>query len=242
MAADGPTSERDVGGAAASAHLYRLMAWLSPSYPVGAFSYSHGIEWVVETGEVRDAETLRGWVEGLLLQGGGWNDAVIFAHAWASAQGEDDAALAGICELATAFTASRERRLETCAQGDAFLTVTEDAWPCRALERLRNAQGRGRVAYPVAVAVAAAGHGIPLEAALAATLHAFAANLVSAGVRLIPLGQTEAQRIVAELMPTVEDVAATAPATRLDDLGGMAMLGDIASMRHETQYTRLFRT
>lgn len=222
--------------------LYRLLAWLSPSYPVGAFSYSHGIEWVVETGEVRDEETLREWVEGLLMQGGGWNDAVLFAHAWAAVRDEDDVALRDVCELGVAFASSRERRLETCAQGDAFLAVTREAWPCEALARLGTVWAGGQVAYPVAVAVASAGHGIGLEPALAGTLHAYAANLVSAGVRLIPLGQTAAQRIVAKLMATVNDVSARAPATPLEDLGGMAVLGDIASMRHETQYTRLFRS
>ena len=222
--------------------LYRLLAWLSPSYPVGAFSYSHGIEWVVETGEVRDEDTLREWVDGLLIQGGGWNDAVLFSHAWAAVRRGDDGGLGEICALAAAFASSRERRLETCAQGDAFVSVTDAAWPCEALGRLRAVRQEGGVAYPVAVAVAAAGHGVGLEAALAATLHAYAANLVSAGVRLIPLGQTQAQRILADLMATVEDVAARAPSTPLEDLGGMAILGDIASMRHETQYTRLFRT
>ncbi len=222
--------------------LYRLLAWLSPSYPVGAFSYSHGIEWVVETGQVRDEETLRAWVDGLLMQGGGWNDAVLFSHAWSAVRDGDDVALAEVCALGAAFTSSRERRLETCAQGDAFVAVTMEAWPCEALGRLGTVWGRRDVAYPVAVAVASAGHGVPLEPALAATLHGYAANLVSAGVRLIPLGQTQAQRILAGLMATVEDVAARAPTTPLEQLGGMAMLGDIASMRHETQYTRLFRS
>jgi len=221
--------------------LYRLMSWLSPSYPVGAFSYSHGIEWVVETGTVHDADTLRGWVERLLVQGGGWNDAIFFAHAWQAAHEGDDEALGRVAELAAAFATSRERRLETCAQGDAFVSVTERAWPCDALARLRSVWD-GRVAYPVAVAVTAAGHDVPLTPALTATLHAYAANLISAGVRLIPLGQTDAQRIGAALMEPIGTVAARAPSIPLDDVGGMAVLSDIASMRHETQCTRLFRT
>ncbi len=223
------------------AGLYRLMAWLSPSYPVGAFSYSHGIEWAVECGDVTDAPGLHRWIGGLLRQGGGWTDAVLFGHAWAAAHDGDEARLAEVCELAAALAPSRERRLETCAQGDAFVTVTERAWPCGAVERLRAAWS-GPVAYPVAVGVAAAGHGIALGPALSATLHAWASNLVSAGVRLIPLGQTDAQRVIAALEGAVADVAARAPEVALDDIGGMAILGDIASMRHETQYTRLFRT
>ena len=221
--------------------LYRLMSWLSPSYPVGAFSYSHGIEWAVETGSVHDAATLQAWVERLVVQGGGWNDAIFFAHAWRAAHDEDDEALGRIAELAVAFASSRERRLETCAQGDAFVSVTERAWPCDALAQLRSVWD-GPVAYPVAVAVTAAGHGVPMTEALTATLHAYAANLISAGVRLVPLGQTDAQRIGAALMEPIQSVARRASSIRLEDVGGMAVLGDIASMRHETQYTRLFRT
>jgi len=221
--------------------LYQLMSWLSPSYPVGAFSYSHGIEWVVETGVVRDADTLRRWIEGIVTQGGGWTDAVFFVHAYTAARDDDEDALCRVAELAAAFAPSRERKLETCAQGDAFVSVTERAWPCDALALLRSVWD-GPVAYPVAVGVTAAGHGIPLGGALTAMLHAYAANLVSAGVRLIPLGQTDAQRIGAALMEAVRSVAERAPNTPIDDVGGMAALSDIASMKHETQYTRLFRT
>jgi urease accessory protein len=221
--------------------LYRLMTWLSPAYPVGAFSYSHGIEWVVETGVVHDPGSLQGWVEGIVTQGGGWCDAVFFAHAWRAAHERRGDALAHVAELAAAFASTKERRLETCAQGDAFISVTERAWPCEALARLRSGWA-GAVAYPVAVAVAAAGHGVPLAPALLATLHAYASNLVSAGVRLIPLGQTDAQRIVAALLPTIQRVSRRAEQEPLEDIGGIATLSDISAMRHETQYTRLFRT
>lgn len=221
--------------------LYRLMSWLSPSYPVGAFSYSHGIEWVVETGDVHDATSLQRWVTGIVMHGGGWNDAILFSHAWRAAHDERDDTLGRVAELAAAFASSKERRLETCAQGDAFMSVTERAWPCEALARLRSAWD-GAVAYPVAVAVTAAGHGVPLAAALVAMLHAYTSNLVSAGVRLIPLGQTDAQRMVAALMPVIERVADRAEREPLENLGGVATLSDIAAMRHETQYTRLFRT
>jgi urease accessory protein len=223
------------------AGLYRLMTWLSPSYPVGAFSYSHGIEWAVESGRIHDADTLADWVRDLVLQGGGWNDAVFFTHAWQAARESDDVRLGRVAELAAAFAASRERKLETCAQGDAFLSVTERAWPCDALARLRSAWD-GPVAYPVAVAVAAAGHDVPLEPSLTAMLHGYTGNLVSAGVRLIPLGQTDAQHIVARLAETIEDTARRAQTVALEDVGGVSVMSDISAMRHETQYTRLFRT
>ena len=221
--------------------LYRLMAWLSPAYPVGAFSYSSGIEWAVEAGDIKDAATLQAWLGVMLRDGSGFCDAVLFAHAHRAAAAEDDKALRAVAELAAAFAPSKERHLETTAQGNAFVEATRAAWPCAALDRLKRAWD-GAVAYPVAVAVAAAGHGVALEPALAAFLQAVAANLVSAGVRLIPLGQTDGQRVLAALEPLVAATAQRAPAVALDDIGSAAFRADLATARHETQYTRLFRS
>ena len=221
--------------------LYRLMAWLSPAYPVGAFSYSSGIEWAVESGDIGDAPTLGRWLAVILAQGGGLCDAVFFVHAHRAIDANADGALRELAELAAAFAPSKERHLETTAQGRAFIEATRAAWPCAALDRLA-ATWDGPVAYPVAVAVAAAGHGIAVEPALGAYLHAVTANLISAGVRLIPLGQTDGQRLLAASEPIVATTAARALTTPLDRIGGAAFRADIASMRHETQYTRLFRS
>jgi urease accessory protein len=221
--------------------LYRLMAWLSPSYPVGAFSYSSGLEWAVEAGDVNDAETLRQWLSVVIGEGGGFCDAVFFVHAHRAVAHGDDAALRSVAELAVAFAPSRERHLETTAQGQAFMEVTRAAWPCPALDRLALVWD-GAVAYPVAVAVASAGHRIALEAALHAYLQAVAANLISAGVRLIPLGQTQGQRMLAALQPVIFATAERALATPLDEVGSATFRADLASMRHEIQYTRLFRS
>jgi urease accessory protein len=221
--------------------LYRLMAWLSPSYPVGAFSYSGGLEWAIEAGDIRDAATLARWLAAMIHDGSGYGDAVLFVHAHRATAARDDAALAEVAELAAAFTASRERFLETTAQGRAFFDTTRAAWPCAALERLAAAWN-GPLAYPVAVAVASAGHGIAVEAALAAFLQSVAANLVSAGLRLVPLGQTDGQRVIAELEPLIAATAERALACPIDEIGGASFRADIAGMRHETQYTRLFRS
>ena len=224
-----------------SAALYRLMAWLSPSYPVGAFSYSSGIEWAVETGDIKDADTLRRWLAVVIGEGGALCDAVFFTHAHRSLADPDDRSLCAVAELAAAFAPSKERHLETTAQGAAFIEATRAAWACPALDRLAAAW-TGSVAYPVAVGVAAAGHGIPLEPALHAFLHAVTANLISAGVRLVPLGQSDGQRVLAALEPVVEATARRALIMPLDDVGSAAMGADLASLLHETQYTRLFRS
>lgn len=221
------------------AALYRLMTWLSPAYPVGAFSYSHGIEYAVEAGRLPDAESLRLWLTDLLQLGSGRNDAILFRHAFEAA--EDPSALREIAELATAFAASSERRLETTAQGRAFVEATCDAWPTKTLDCLCEAWS-GPLAYPVVVAVAAAGHGLALRASLQAYLQGFAANLVSAGVRLIPLGQRDGQRVIAALEAPIAATLEAALTAPLEDLGGVAVLADLAAMKHETQYTRLFRS
>jgi urease accessory protein len=223
------------------AALYRLMAWLSPAYPIGAFSYSSGIEWAVEAGDIKDATTLQAWLAVLLSDGSGFCDAVLFAHAHRAIAEDDDAALRSVAELAAAFVPSKERFIETTTQGRAFLDATRAAWPCAALDRLGRAW-QGPVALPVAVGVACAGHGVPRDAALHAFLHALTANWISAGVRLVPLGQTDGQRVLAALEETVNAAAARALQTPLDELGSAAFRADIASMRHETQYTRLFRS
>jgi urease accessory protein len=223
------------------AALYRLMSWLSPAYPVGAFSYSSGLEWAVEAGDINDADTLQGWLRALIVCGGGFCDGVFFVHAHAAVRAQDDNMLSTVAELASAFAPSAERQLETTAQGRAFIDTTLAAWPCTALKTLRCVWPNS-IAYPVAVAVAAAGHGIAVAPALHAYLHAVTANLVSAGVRLVPLGQTDGQRVVAALAPVIADTATRALATPLDDVGAAVFRADIASMRHETQYTRLFRS
>jgi len=225
--------------ASEGAALYRLMAWLSPAYPVGAFSYSSGLEWAVEAGDVTCVDTLRGWLAAMLGDGAGSCDAVLFAHAYRATAAANDDALAEVADLGAALSPSRERFLETTAQGSDFLAATQAAWPCAALDRLA---GIGGLAYPVAVGVAAAGHGVPLAPALSAYLQALAANWVSAAVRLIPLGQTDGLRAIAALEPVVAATAARALAASLDDIGSVTFRADIASMRHETQYTRLFRS
>jgi urease accessory protein len=217
-----------------------LLVWLSPSFPVGSFAYSHGLEWAVEAGDVRDATSLEAWLDDLLHHGGPWSDAVLLAQTHRAMTAGDDAKLAAVAAVAAALAPSRERRLETLAQGAAFLTAVRGAWPSPALERAKPFENE--IAFPIAVGIAAAGHGLALVATLEAYLVALATNLVSAAVRLIPLGQTDGTRAVAKLVPAAKQVAVRAAAASIDDIGGAALRSDLAAMRHETQYTRLFRS
>jgi urease accessory protein len=223
--------------------LFRLMTWMSPAYPVGAFAYSGGIEWAASAGDIADATSLAGWLMTLLRHGTLFGDAVIFAQAHRAASAGDEAALAEIAELAAALAGSKERFLETTAQGQAFIEITKAAWPALALARLTACcDGGVPIAYPVAAGTACGGHGIAAAPALQAFLHGAASNLVSAGVRLIPLGQTDGQRVLAALEAPIIQTVERALAVHLDGWGTATLRADIAAMRHETQYTRLFRS
>lgn len=239
------TNDRGQDGIAAEAEepaaLFRLMTWLSPSFPVGSFSYSSGIEWAVEVGDIKDRATLQDWLSAMLLEGAGFCDGLFLCHAWRAAEAGDGPTLGEIAELAAAFTPSRERHLETTAQGRAFVEIARSAWNCDTLDLL-SSHVTGPITYPVAVGVLAAGHRISLASTLHAFLHATTSNWISAGVRLIPLGQTDSQHVLAALEGAIAATAEKSLQGSLDDLGSATFRADLASMRHETQYTRLFRS
>ena len=230
----------DAMAEAEAAALYRLLTWLSPSFPVGGFSYSSGIEWAVEAGDVTGADTLRHWLSAMLTDGAGVCDGVFLVHAHRALELDDMRALRDVAELAAAFVPSRERQLETTAQGRAFIEIAQAAWTCEGLAAA-VAQCEA-IVYPIAVGLVASVHGIPLAPTLHAFLHALTSNWISAGSRLIPLGQTDSQRVLAALEPAVAATAARALVATLDDLGSATFRADLASLRHETQYTRLFRS
>jgi len=211
--------------------LLKLLAWLSPGFPTGAFAYSHGLEWAVESGDVSTADTLRDWLAAILAHGSGRNDAILLRHAHRAAH--DPGALAALAELAAAVAAGRERLAETLDQGTAFLRAAQ-AWDCPALPE--------PIAYPIAAGALAGWHGIGEDLTAASYLQAFATNLISAAVRLVPLGQTAGLLVLAAIQPDVLRVANETAAATLDDIGGSAFRADLAAMRHETQYTRLFRS
>lgn len=218
-----------------------LLVWLSPAFPVGSFAYSHGLEWAFEAGDVVDAETTLRWIGDLLECGGPWSDAVLLACSHRATAACEIDVLHALAEFAAAFAPSKERKLETLAQGEAFMKTIRAAWPNKAFEKIAENIGE-EIAYPVAVGIAAATHDIPLKITLESYLLAVAGNLVSAAVRLIPLGQTDGTKIVAQLTPLARSVAERAATATLDDVGGTAIRSDIASMKHETQYSRLFRS
>lgn len=218
-----------------------MLAWLSPAYPVGAFSYSHGLEAAVEEGSVRDRAGLVRYVSAVLGAGAGRVDGALLAAVWRAAEAGDGAALDGAAGLGAAWRGTAETALESLQQGASFAAVTQAAWPDPRFAAFAARHPR-RLSAAVAFGAAAGFGGVPLRPALAGWLGALAANLVSAGVRLVPLGQTDGQVATAALFPAVEAAADAALAADLDRLGTAAPVLDLLSMRHETQYTRLFRS
>jgi urease accessory protein len=217
----------------ASPQLLRLMTWLSPAFPVGAFSYSHGIEQAIHDGAIVDRETLVAWLSELIRRGSAWNDAVLLAETWRNGDSIDE-----VAALAEAMAGSRERHMETMLQGEAFVSAMQD-WVG---DDDLSAQATERHAYPIAVGQAAASHGIALEPALVAYLNAFVSNLVQAAVRLVPLGQRAGVGAMAGLEPVILETASRAAASTLDDLGSATFMSEIMTMKHETLYSRVFRS
>ncbi|MDW6024628.1 urease accessory UreF family protein [Mesorhizobium sp. BAC0120] len=265
--------------------LLKLTAWLSPAFPIGSFSYSHGLESAVSampseapstafrglppplrrggsqaaggrdidpppfTGEgdhaerggggeraplITSADELKDWLAALLRFGSAWNDAVLFAAAWRRQQDSGD--MGELADLGAALAGSFERHLETTLQGRAFAAALQNGWPQPAVELPDPCP------YPIAVGAAAGAHGIPLEDALPVWLQAFVTNLAQAAIRLGITGQAGAVGLVAALEPVIAETATCAAGSTLDDLGSATVLSEIMSMRHETQYSRLFRT
>jgi urease accessory protein len=218
-----------------------LLAWLSPSYPVGAYAYSHGLEWAAEAGDIGDEARLAAWLADILHHGAGRNDAILLAMAHRAATAGDQLALAEVNDLALALAPSPELRLETRQQGRSFLDTTLAAWPAPLLSDLAAAID-DEVAYPIAVGTAASAHGLPLLPTSEAFLLAFMQNLVSAALRLVPIGQTAGTRVIATLAPAITALAHETLALGPDDIGSATFRADLGSFLHETQYTRLFRS
>ncbi len=214
--------------------LLRLMAWLSPVFPVGSFSYSNGLERAVHDGLVSGVESLKDWLHSLVSYGSGWNDAVLFAESWRLGASNDE--LNAVAELAEALGGSRERHMETMLQGAAFVTAA------RSWDHAIFAQLPADCAYPVAVGAISGAHGIPLVSALSAYLQAYCINLLQASIRLSVTGQSGVTTLMAALETTLLTTAARAAQSTLDDLGSATFLADITAMKHETQHSRLFRS
>jgi len=224
--------------------LLRLHSWLSPAFPIGSYSYSHGLERSVEVGYVHDLPSLLQWLKADLRYGSVRNEAIFFNEAWNCAKSGQRAQLLEVAELAAAYRGTAEFALESSQQATACLTLLRRVWPHPLLDWLSTALAEREIPPALAVIIGArsAIEGIPLRLALPCFLQSYVGNMVTAAVRLIPLGQTAGQAAIAELEPEVLAASAQADDGTVADLGSAAFVLDLVSMAHETQYTRLFRS
>jgi len=236
--------ERGEDGSVAPRSLIRLQHWLSPAFPTGSYSYSHGLEWAIESNQIHHRPSLVDWLDADLRFGSARNDALFFVEAWRCAAGGHHDRLLDTAELASACRATSEFALEASQQGASCLATLLDVWRDPTIDVLSKGLRQRRIqpVLPIVIGARSAAEGVPLGTALRAFLCALVSNFVTAGVRLIPLGQTDGQRALAELEDTVLEASERALTAGLDDLGSAALMVDVASMLHETQYTRLFRS
>ncbi len=225
--------------AACAASILTLAQWLSPAFPIGAFSYSHGLETAIATGAVGSAQELAQWLKSVLAHGSGRNDAILLRAAF---DAPDRAALERVDQVALAFAASAERRLESRLQGAAFGQTVAAVWGRQPAEAAFEAEWLLELCLPVAVGAAAARQRLDLEMCVVLYVQAFASNLVSVAMRALPLGQTEGQAVLAGLAPLCAEIAQQSRGAGLEDLHSSAFLSDIAAMHHETLQPRIFRT
>ena len=203
-----------------------VMQWMSPAFPIGAFAYSHGLEWAIDKDHVSNGEKLQKWITDLLEYGSLRTDAIFISLIL---RGHD---VRKMNELSMALCPAGERLLETKLQGSAFAKVIEDVWQ----------QDIGELSLPIAVALAAKNLSIEQNLILPAYLHAFCSNLISAAIRLTPVGQTEGQRIMLELYTTISDLVQTASESEIDDLNSACFFSDVSAMEHEYLQPRIFKT
>ncbi|MGY8680662.1 urease accessory UreF family protein [Bradyrhizobium sp. UFLA05-153] len=218
----------------------RLQTWLSPTFPIGAYSYSHGLEWAVEAGDVDGRDSLIEWLEADLCYGSVRNEAIFFSQAHHCAVANDHTRLAQVAELAAASRGTYEFSLEASQQAAACLTMLQQMWPDPMLDALSKMPVFPILA--VVLGVRSAKEQISLDIALPAFMHSYAANLVTAGIRLIPLGQTDGQFAIAALERAVLSASLCARNASLEEIGSAGVMVELSSILHETQYTRLFRS
>ena len=222
-----------------------LAALFSPAFPIGAFSYSHGIEAAIASGDVDDAATAHDWIETILLGGSGRNDAILMANAYNAVNlhatkdrqtgSGINAEIEAINELAFALSSGAERAQESRELGMNFTRITKQVYQL-------DIGLSPPLAYPVAAGLVARHLGCELRLSLSFFLQSFIGNLISVAVRAVPLGQSDGQIMLAQLMPTAAALADEAATALLDDVGGYAILADHASILHETLEIRIYRT
>ena len=208
-----------------------LSALFSPTFPIGAFSYSHGLEAAIAAGAVSDLDSAEKWIKACLVSGNGRNDAIIFAHSWRAKPDEQDF----LNRLSFALCASAERDKETRELGRNFHNIAARVYQI-------EVKGIKPIAYPVIAGIAARQLHCELSLSLVFFLQSFVSNLISVVVRTVPIGQSEGQVILHRLMSWIYRLANECIHTSLDQIGSHAFMADHMAIQHEIMETRIYRT
>ena len=215
------------------ASLLRLMTLFSPVFPVGGFTYSHGLEQAVHENFITNAEDLFNWLDDLAIHGSLHNDAILISEAWRYTN--QDQNISSLIEIANTIAASKERSMEIDLQGAAFCkAIAETGFSKKIYNKT--------MPYPIAVGVLGYQMEIELQSVLTAYLHAFISNLVQTAIRLVPLGQSDGVKTMARMEERVLSLIVQNDKLTIDQLGSCCLLSDIMAMRHETLYSRIFRS
>lgn len=216
----------------------RLMQLVSPALPTGAFSYSQGLEWAVEAGWVYDTQSLADWLNGLLTHGLARLELPMLKRLYDACMAVDEQALRRWSELLYAHRETRELREEERNRARALTSLLIDLDVAHA----KQWQTTLRICHPAPFALAASNWRVSLEDCALGYGWGWLENQVASAVKLIPLGQTAGQRVQLDLAVELPAVVAIALALSDEEIGATAPAQVIASSRHETQYTRLFRS
>ena len=201
-----------------------LLSWFSPNFPIGSYNFSHGLEAAIEMNYIRDIVSLENWINYLINCGSAKTDSILLSNSY---KGRN------INELAFALCPSKERWIETKQLGNAFCKNITENWSFNIGNNL---------AYPVALGKAGAFFKIPLEQLLITFMQSFVSNLINVGIKHIPLGQSDGQKILVNQLPNIRKLALKYKKCEIDDIGTSAFISDLTSMYHETLNNRIYQT
>ena len=215
-------------------NILKLLTWNNQAFPIGSYSFSSGLEYAVESNLITTGYELQSWLKNLLNFGSIQTDAILLVEAWKLMKKKKNRNLIELNNFAISLNQSYEKYIENYEQGKSFIKITSDAWNHKFQSK--------NLTFPLAYASSAYQENIKLEDTLISYLHANLCNLLSAGIKLIPLGQTEGQRIQIKLNLYIEEEYKIILKKDMNDIGNCGWVNDIVSMQHENQFTRIFRT
>ena len=201
-----------------------LHTWFSPSFPIGSYSFSHGLESMIENKLIKDKQEINDYIKSILYHGTCKNEIILIKFAYKGLELND---------FALSLCSSKERKIETLAMGNNFRKILKDSWQYELPEN---------TAYPVAIGIAANFFKLPLKLTVISFLQSFISNLINICVKHIPIGQKIGQDCLINSFALIREVVKKNESCTLDDIGGICFNSDIHSIKHENLKTRIYKT